>query len=468
VSLKKWLAFGSGVGIQIAGPKGAESLHISAVRVRPTGVTVRGGFTIEDYPHWPAAEWGADYAAFSKKLQLRGVPAVALLPRHEVIVRPLALPGVSDKDLDNAVRFQLEGLHPYNEDDVYFSWARLGRTSTVLVAIARKEAVDRYAALFEEAGIKVGRFTCSAAAIYSALRLYGAASGTAPSGELLAWDSIDSRPQTDSRPETDSRPQTDAGSETELRPETEPRPPGSGTEGLELYGESAAKPAFSANFDLEPTRARALAVAEMRADPALELKPLAELLGANPPLPYAAALLSACPRRALPLNLLPPERREFTSRLRWALPSALALLVLLIAAGFAALPRYERRQYQAVLEAQIAQINQQAARSAQLDKQIETVRRRTEFLDNFRRQSKSNIDALGELTRILPPPTWLNLTEISPRQILISGETDQAEPLLKTLDGSPLFEGSEFQGAPVRTLTSWVFRIRTNRKGAGP
>ena len=456
MSLKKWLAFGGGVGIQIAGPKGAESLHISAVRVRPTGVTVRGGFTIEDFPHRPAAEWGADYAAFSKKLQLRAVPAVALLPRHEVIVRPLALPGVSDKDLDNAVRFQLEGLHPYNEDDVYFSWTRLGRTSAVLVAIARKETVDRYAALFEEAGIKVSRFTCSAAAIYSALRLYGTTPGTAPSGELLAWDSIDSLPQTDSRPETDSHP------------ETEPRPSASGTESLEMYGESAARPAFSANFDLEPTRARALAVAEMRADPALELKPLAELLGANPPLPYAAALLSACPRRALLLNLLPLERREFSSRLRWALPSALALLVLLIAGGFAALPRYERRQYQAVLEAQIAQINPQAARSAQLDKQIETVRRRTEFLDNFRRQSKSNIDALAELTRILPPPTWLNLTEISPRQILISGEADQAEPLLKTLDGSSLFEGSEFQGAPVRTATSWVFRIRTNRKGVGP
>ena len=35
--LKKWVAFGSGVGIQIAGPRGAESLRIVAVRVRPTG-----------------------------------------------------------------------------------------------------------------------------------------------------------------------------------------------------------------------------------------------------------------------------------------------------------------------------------------------------------------------------------------------------------------------------------------------
>ena len=32
--LKKWIAFGSGVGIQIAGPRGAESLRIAAARVR--------------------------------------------------------------------------------------------------------------------------------------------------------------------------------------------------------------------------------------------------------------------------------------------------------------------------------------------------------------------------------------------------------------------------------------------------
>ena len=38
--LKKWLAFGSGIGIEIAGPRGSESLHITAVRVRPNGARV--------------------------------------------------------------------------------------------------------------------------------------------------------------------------------------------------------------------------------------------------------------------------------------------------------------------------------------------------------------------------------------------------------------------------------------------
>src|SRR4029077_19317519 len=108
----------------------------------------------------------------------------------------------------NAVRFQMDGLHPYNEEDVYSSWTRLPGTPLVLVAVVRREIVDRYAALFDEAGIKIGGFTCSAAAVYSALRLHGAK----PAAELLAYD------------------ETGADQEAPQR---------------EFYGESPARPIFS-------------------------------------------------------------------------------------------------------------------------------------------------------------------------------------------------------------------------------
>ena len=192
--LKKWLAAGSGVGIQIAGPRGAESMQRrrgtrSSGRSASASKILCGGFTIENFPHQPAGVWGTDYAAFLEKLGMRHVAATVVLPRQDVIVRQLVLPGVSDKDLDGAVQFQMDGLHPYNEDDVFSSWARLPGTSTVLVAMARKEVVERYAALFAEAGIKIGAFTCSAAAVYSALRLFGAPA----SREILAWDDSRSR-----------------------------------------------------------------------------------------------------------------------------------------------------------------------------------------------------------------------------------------------------------------------------------
>ena len=66
--IRKWAAIGSGAGLEIVGPRGSEHLRVSAVRVRPQGARVLGGFTVEDFQHQPAAAWGADYAAFLGKL----------------------------------------------------------------------------------------------------------------------------------------------------------------------------------------------------------------------------------------------------------------------------------------------------------------------------------------------------------------------------------------------------------------
>ena len=48
-----------------------------------------------------------------------------LLPRREVIVRQIALPGVAAKDLEGAIRFQLDTLHPYGDDEVVWGWSPL-------------------------------------------------------------------------------------------------------------------------------------------------------------------------------------------------------------------------------------------------------------------------------------------------------------------------------------------------------
>ncbi len=423
---KKWLAFGSGIGIQITGPHGAESLEVVAVRVRPNGARIAGSLTIADFPHQPAGVWGTEYAAFVGKLDLRYVAATVILPRQDVIVRPVSLPGVSNKDLPQAVEFQMDGLHPYAEDDVASSWSRLHSDSTVLVAIARRAAIDRYAALFAEAGVKIGSFTCSAPAIYSALRLFG----PPPAAEILASDRDGSR--------------------------------------IEFYGESPARALFSASFEAgnldEESRAATLARSELRIDPAVEPKPLEQVLSGAPALPFAAALCSACPRLALGLNLLPADRRQTGSRAMWIVSAAAAMMVLAAAIALAAVPAVENRRYQKSLESEIRKIEKRAGRAAQIDKETDVVRRRTLLLDDFRRRSKNDMDVLAELTRILAPPTWVNSLDINRNEVVIGGEAEKAEPLLKTLDASPLFEASEFVGAPIHGPAGEVFRIRTSRE----
>ena len=425
--LRKWAAIGSGAGIQIAGPRGSESLRISAVRVRPQGGRVLGGFTVEDFQHQPAAAWGADYAAFLGKLGIRHVAANVVLPRHEVIVRQLALPGVSGNDLAGAVRFQLDGLHPYSEEDVVSSWTRLEHSSTVLVAIARAQTVQHYATLFAEAGIKIAGFTCSAAVTYSALRLFG----QTPPAEILAYEA--------------------------------------GESDVEIYGESPSKPVFSAAFNIRPDsaeldRAVALASSELRFEAAPPLYALHDLLGADPALPYAAALASACPRLCLPLNLLPAEQRQTSSPMVWVPSTALTVLVLLAAGATTALPGFENRRYLRELDAEIAKVQPAVTRAAAIDREIELTRKRTVLLDSFRSRSKADMDVLAEMTRLLAAPVWLSSLELNGQQVAVTGETDQAAPLLKVIDASPQFESSEFVSPPVRSAGGEIFRIRTTRE----
>lgn len=424
--LRKWLAFGSGAGISIEGPRGAESLRMVAVRVRPTGARVVGELVIEDFRAKPAAEWGAEYAQWLSRLGMQHAAATVLLPRQDVMFRQVALPGVSDKDLDAAVQFQLDSLHPYDEADVIASWARLEGSGSVAVAIARREQIEGYATLFAEAGVKLAGFTCSGAAMHSALRLFG----KAPAGPVFAAAAME-------------------------------------TGGLEIYGESAARPLLSAAFDLapeeSPERAIGSAAAELRLEDAPAPVPFSELLGAEAARPYAAALTSACPWHSLAVNLLPEEQRELRSAWSWAPTVGLAVAVVLAAVALGLFWRYWNGSYLGTLNAEIAKVQPLAARASALDQEIQTTRAQTLLLDNLRGRTKADMDVLAAMTELLAPPAWVQGMTVDSATVNITGEAEQAAPLLRAIDGSPLFEASEFTSPPSRGQGVETFSIRTRR-----
>jgi hypothetical protein len=78
------------------------------------------------------------------------------------------------------------------------------------------------------------------------------------------------------------------------------------------------------------------------------------------------------------------------------------------------------------------------------------------------------LDALDELTRLIQPPCWLNGLDIERDWVTLWGEAEQAEPLLKLIDGSPLFRNSEFTGPTGKAGNREVFRIRAQREGVAP
>ena len=363
--------------------------------------------------------------------------ATILLPRDELTVRQISLPGVTDKDLESAVRFEIDSLNPHSEEEVAYDWARIGKTPSVLIAITRRSALERYTAIFSQAGVKAASFTFSAPTIYSALRLLSAP----PKDGMLAIE------------------------------------PAEG--GLEVYGESATRPIFSARLDQATDRARTLAISELRLPPETEATSLCERLPrpvAQPEtyepsracLSYAAALAGAGLLHPISLNLLPRELRRSASRLRYVPTAVLGCIVLLLALAVLAYPSYSDRHYIGLLQAQIRGYAPLAKKAADADRETVNDRNRAQTLDNFRQQTRQDLDALNELTRLLAPPAWANSLQLTRTSVSITGEADQAAALIKLLDGSRQFQGSAFSLPLQKSAGGEAFSIRSSRKGVAP
>jgi Tfp pilus assembly protein PilN len=90
---------------------------------------------------------------------------------------------------------------------------------------------------------------------------------------------------------------------------------------------------------------------------------------------------------------------------------------------------------------------------------------RAQVLDQFRQQTRRDLDALNELTRLVEPPAWVSSTSLTRDSARIAGEAPQAPPLLKILDSSPLFEGSTpDQIQRSQTGAGEIFMIHMNRR----
>jgi Tfp pilus assembly protein PilN len=418
----RYLAFGSAAGIEI----GERDMHAAIVRARPSGATVAATLRIADFRTRPPKDWGSEYHHWLKQHGEKHLSATIVLPRREVIVRQAAMPGVTKKDLPSAVSYQIDSLHPYGEEEVAYGWSPAGPGS-VAVGMIREGALEKYIRMFQDAGIPVAGFTFSASAIYAALRLYG----PAPT-EFAAWREDESG-------------------------------------AVEIYGESPARSIFSAGFDVPPARALALARAELRLPPENartfeSVLPQSRNVATVSPLAYAAGLASIASWRTPYANLLPAEKRTVRSRARWVPTIVLGLALLAAGSALFAYQQIRRQRYIGELSAEIAKVQPLAMRADALDRRTAEHRQRIKLLDLYRKRPQGDIDVLAELSRLLPTPVWTQSIDINEDTVTIAGEADQAAPLLKVLDSSPLFQNSEFQMGLMKTLQTETFRIRIQRR----
>lgn len=459
--LAQFQRIGSGCGIEIRGG----DLHVMAVKSQRAGVTVLGAAQIQNFRERPAVEWGREYADFLTSCGYAHVSATVSLPREDVMVRQIQLPAMGEKERAAAVRYQLDGLHPFAEDEVFHSYAALDPDakgpSPVVVVVAEQKTVTDYADLFEEAGIAVAAFTVSASSLRAALQLR--ADRTA--SPLLVVNRVG--------------------------------------QDLEIYGESAGRASLSVEFDLAAVPAeRALQLAEadlrldrgetallvlsgepLQVDAASALTPAT--VGEVFPVPVSApadfdlsrdlqslatAVESACPRLGWRANLLPVDRRRADSRLVWIPTAVLAGLLVLLGVGFLLRSTIQDRAYAAVLEQRLTAL-QDVVDSAESNREATVdVRQRISILEGQAARTAEDLRILSEVSSLLPTSAWLQALTINDEGIRLSGETDNAAPLLGVLNQARTVQGVAFATSLVRRNDKERFEISAQRgvPGAQP
>jgi hypothetical protein len=323
----------------------------------------------------------------------------------------------------------------------------VGTSSSFSVAIAQRTLVEQYEALFAEAGVRIAGLTAPGSTLYFAARL----GADPPRADFIAVRGLRA---------------------------------GASEFGVEIYAESAARPLYDAQLSMSVERAVGLVVSETRLEETAGAVDWIDILPGWTSAPdevdlsdaglsriapaWAAALVSACSYLGLPLNLLPAGMRAQSSRLALVPSMVLGAILLCLCGALLGEDAWLDRSYLKVLSLQIRKYDPLARRVEVLDRHIADSATQIKVLDDFRKQTRDDLEVLLELTRKIAPPAALDTVAVSPSDVLISGGINQAEGLLKTLDESPLFEASEFTTQISRRDDKEYFRIRTRRERQKP
>lgn len=451
------LAGSLGCGVAV---RGADLVAV-AVRVERAGVTVLGRVRIPGFAERPPQEWGLEYEGFLRECGIKRRNATLCMPREDVVLRTLDLPPMPARELASSVAWQVPDLHPFGDDPVIHDWVRSQDRSgepagrKIPTIIARSATVNAYEGMFAAAGIPLAACTVAASALAAATSLHA----TPPSRPMLIADI-------------------------------------EGTH-LELFGRAAGTPVWSAVIDLggvtlegalrlalerlpvhdEGPAGVAFAGAEVPSEPApgLGIVPLRDMLPepvsatdgfdlARDAVAYATAIEAARPRSGLRLNLLPASRRP-TGTLRALAPTlALVLALALVGGAYLARGTLQDRNYAERLREETAQLEADADAFAPDNAAAADLADRLDWLRHRRNRAAQDLVTLREISRILPPSTWLTGLTLDDSTAVLAGVATDANPLLGIVGASSSLFGPRFSMAPARGDRGENFQVEATRR----
>lgn len=158
------------------------------------------------------------------------------------------------------------------------------------------------------------------------------------------------------------------------------------------------------------------------------------------------------PRVAAPesarMDFLPASAGARASRPRRWLSAILAATALALFLAVLYLPLGQQRELIAAMSQDVAAVKAKADAGRKLQQQLEASIQQSNFIVDKKLQRPSFLDALDELTRLLPDDSWAIRIRYFNGELQVFGNSPSASALIGVIEDSPIFAAAQFR-APV-------------------
>jgi Tfp pilus assembly protein PilN len=163
----------------------------------------------------------------------------------------------------------------------------------------------------------------------------------------------------------------------------------------------------------------------------------------------ATALLGLA-RTGFRLNLIPQELRYQRNGLQFVPVYVLALLLVLVGVFAWLREPYQQFLYARRLDQEARRLAVEVRPVADQEAQLNRASDRLKALNAILGTRDVNLEALRELSRVLPPGTWLTSYTYQDKAVTITGYSESAATIQKLLEDSTVFHDAQFTSSITR------------------
>lgn len=159
-------------------------------------------------------------------------------------------------------------------------------------------------------------------------------------------------------------------------------------------------------------------------------------------------------------NLLPDQFKPKKNATPQYLNITLTSIILSIIVLLMVLPIWSARSESLRLHAEVKKTSKIAKEVEDMREESDKMLHRAQFLQEKKQTEPVLVDALDELSRVIPDDTWLNGLQLSNHKIIIQGQSPSASSLIKQLEKSSYFKDVSFSSPVTKDSSNGLERFQ--------